>query len=149
MPTYAPDLVVIPCKTGIGVAVDLQNAALYGRHYIPQPFQTAGIIAPELWGNFTFGPATVGIYYREQWYIENQNHPLVYTLVAGTLPTGLLLTNIGTTAQGQLAGTPTVAGTYDFTLRATGPTVVGDQAFEIIVDPAPAGGGLAGGCGGG
>jgi len=149
MPTYAPDFVVVPCKTGTGATVNLVNAALYGKSWKPQPFLAAGIVQPELWGQFTFGPAYVGNYYREQWYIENQNQPLVYTLLTGSLPPGLSLTNLGTpnTAEGQIDGTPTTVGTYNFTLHAAGPTVSGDKSFTIVVNPAT--GGVTGGCGGG
>jgi len=149
MPTYAPDLVFVPSRTGVGVDVNIPNAGLYGRHYRPQPFLANGLVNPELWGNFTFGPAYLGLYYREQWYCENQNQPVVYTLVTGSLPPGLVLSNIGTTAEGQIDGTPTAVGTYNFTLRAQGPTNVGDKPFTIVVNTAPTGGGGAGWSGGG
>jgi hypothetical protein len=55
-----------------------------------------------------------------------------FSLPAGSLPPGLTLTSAGV-----LAGTPTTAGTYPFTIRGTttfGPlSFSGDQAFTITV----------------
>ena len=70
-----------------------------------------------------------------------------FALQAGSLPPGLTLTSAGV-----LAGTPTTAASYPFTIRATttfGPlSFSGDQAFTIVVavpavaftSPAPPGG---------
>jgi hypothetical protein len=54
-----------------------------------------------------------------------------YSRVSGTLPPGLSL------VAGELFGTPTTAGTYTFTLRATG-TTSSDRAFTLVIGAAVA-----------
>jgi hypothetical protein len=134
---FVVNLKYVKSRTGAGSDVLVPDAALWGRRYKPQPFLAAGIVSPELWGNFVFAPAYVGVYYKFQWYCENQNQPVLFSLVSGTLPPGLVLSNIGSTAQGQIDGTPTAVGSYDVTLRAVGPTNTGDKAFTVVVGPSP------------
>jgi hypothetical protein len=134
---FVVNLKYVASRTGAGVTVSVPDAALWGRRYKPQPFLAAGIVSPELWGNFVFAPAYAGVYYKFQWYCENQNQPVVFSLFSGTLPPGLVLSNVGSTAQGQIDGTPTAAGTYNFTLLATGPTNTGKKDFTIVVAPSP------------
>lgn len=62
------------------------------------------------------------------------------SLLSGSLPTGLSLS--GTTTA-TISGTPTAAGTYSFTLRATNSYGTADQAFSITI--AAASGGSGGG----
>ena len=131
--------VEIPCKTSTNATVILINAALFGHHWLPQPFLAAGLINPVVWGDFSFGPGYVGELYDTEWYIENVDLPIVYTLVSGALPPGLTLQNIGSTARGSISGTPTASGLYGFTLRATGPTAVDDQFFGIRIYGNPPG----------
>ncbi len=55
----------------------------------------------------------------------------VWTVVSGTVPTGLSFSNSGV-----LSGTPTVAGTFNFTARAT-KTMDSDQmAYALTIAPA-------------
>lgn len=138
MSTYAPDFVSVLGKNHLGDSVTLVNAAIWGRGFKPQPFTTAGITAPLVWGTFGFPDGYVGQSYQTQWFIENIDEPLVYTLQSGSLPTGLTLSNIGATAEGQISGTPTVSGTYTFTIRATGPTATADHTFSIVIHAATA-----------
>jgi hypothetical protein len=149
---YSPwvaNLLYVPCKTGTGATVNVPDAALWGRRFRPQPFMPAGISNPELWGDFVMPDGFANVAYLSEWYCENQNQPVTYTLLSGALPTGTALTNVGSppTARGRLSGTPTAQGAFTFTLRATGPTVYGDKSFTVNIGPAPASG--AGGVGGG
>jgi hypothetical protein len=146
---YTANLLYVPCKTGTGADVNVVDAALWGRRFKPQPFMPAGISNPELWGDFAMPDGFVNVAYLSEWYCENQNQPIVYTLLTGTLPPGTTITNVGTpnTARGRLSGAPTTQGSFTFTLRATGPTVYGDKSFTVNIGPAPASG--AGGVGGG
>lgn len=59
--------------------------------------------------------------------------PYTFALNAGAFPTGLTLTSAGL-----LSGTPTVADTFAFTIRATdADACVGDGAYTLIIDPLP------------
>jgi alpha-tubulin suppressor-like RCC1 family protein len=59
---------------------------------------------------------------------------LSFALQSGALPAGMTLSSAG-----QLAGTPTVAGTYTFTVRAIGEAanVFADQVHTIVIAPLP------------
>ncbi len=69
-----------------------------------------------------------------------------FSLLSGSLPTGLALIAVSSTTA-SIAGTPTVVGTYDFVLRATIGTSTGDATFHITVlaDPDEGAGGVGGG----
>jgi hypothetical protein len=96
-------------------------------------------LAP-LWGVFNFADGYVGQVYREQWYLERCATAVTYSVVAGSLPTGLTLSSLGA-AEGQVSGTPTVAGVYSFTLRATNSAGFEDRPFTITISVAASGGG--------
>lgn len=56
---------------------------------------------------------------------------LTFTVSAGTKPTGLTLSTAGL-----LAGTPSVAGTYDFTITATDTTgAAASKAYHVVINP--------------
>lgn len=91
------------------------------------------------WGGWAFGNGMVGIAYNEQW--DMPGIPAVtYSLLSGSLPTGLAL-SAGSGNVGILSGTPTVAGTYTFTLRAVNVNGTVDKAFTIVISAASASGG--------
>lgn len=138
MSTYAPDFVTVPTRDHLGNNINLINAAIYPRGFVPQPFRSAGIVAPIVWGIFGFPDGYVAQSYFTEWFIENIDQPVNYTLVTGSLPPGLTLSDVGSpvTAEGEITGTPTTAGTYNFTLRAKGPTATADQDFTIIIHAA-------------
>jgi hypothetical protein len=82
----------------------------------------------------------VGSSYSQRWDLAPAAAPTTYTLQAGSLPPGLSLSNVGNDV-GQLAGTPTTAGAYSFTLRATNAYGTADQAFTLtVVNPSGVGG---------
>jgi len=65
------------------------------------------------------GPGDVGLGYAAEFFVDaTDNGPFTVTLASGSLPPGLQLSQDGTVA-GLIAGTPTAAGTYDFTLQIT------------------------------
>src|ERR1043166_2694909 len=87
MSTYAPEFLTIPCVKGNGTAINIIDAAIYGRHFRPQPFViSSGLVAPEAWGIFGFADGYVNQPYLQQWYIENQDHPFVFFLFNRTTP---------------------------------------------------------------
>src|SRR5262249_49358002 len=58
--------------------------------------------------------------------------PFTFAVTSGALPAGLALGG-----DGALAGTPTVAGTFGFTVTATGPALAaGSRAYTLTIDPA-------------
>lgn len=65
--------------------------------------------------------------------------PLQFSILAGSLPPGLTLTAIGPAAA-KITGTPTVAGSYTFTIQAQDPIVtVAQRQYTIcIISIAPA-----------
>lgn len=93
---------------------------------------------PPAWPSFTFSNGVVGTAYSQTWDLTPAAQPTTYTLQAGTLPPGLSLSNVAADI-GKLAGTPTTAGTYSFTLRATNAYGFADQPFTLTV-VAPSGG---------
>jgi hypothetical protein len=82
--------------------------------------------------------ATAGAAYSQTLTATGGNAPYsnFVTIGAGTLPSGMQLSPTGT-----LSGTPTEAGTFNFTIRAqdstTGPNqpYTGSQAFSLTVNP--------------
>lgn len=90
--------------------------------------QAVYIVPMVQFGNLTAPNATVGTNYS---FSPNAINTASYSLLSGSLPTGLTLNS----ATGQITGTPTVAGTYSFTILATG-DVDNSQNYQIQVDAA-------------
>ncbi|WP_461257686.1 SUMF1/EgtB/PvdO family nonheme iron enzyme [Treponema sp. R80B11-R83G3] len=55
--------------------------------------------------------------------------PITWSVDSGTLPTGLNLAE----ATGVISGTPTAAGTFNFTVRATNTAGIGIKALSIVI----------------
>jgi hypothetical protein len=76
---------------------------------------------------------TVGVPYAHAVVVSGGVPPYSVALLAGALPPGLLLS-----ADGEIAGIPTLAGEYTFTLRATdsaAPTHTADAICSITIVP--------------
>jgi hypothetical protein len=98
---------------------------------------------PPVWGTWNFcNDGVVGTSYTESWDMPASS-PVTYSVLSGSLPTGLSLMAL-TGNEAELTGTPTVAGTYSFTLRATNAFGSADQAFSITIDSGGGGGGGGG-----
>jgi large repetitive protein len=68
--------------------------------------------------------------------------PFAWSVVSGSLPPGLSY-SVGSLESLQIEGTPTTAGTYNFTLEATDATGgTTQQALSIVIAAAPAANGL-------
>jgi len=86
----------------------------------------------------TLSPATlpassVGTAYSQQITASGGTAPYVFTLTSGTLPTGLTLTPTGL-----IAGTPTAAGTFTFTIRATDANgCFASIAYTLVITAVP------------
>jgi hypothetical protein len=134
MPTYAPNLVYVPCQTGTGVIVQVPDAAIWGRHYIPQPFLQS--LSGTTFAAIFLPDASVTVPYECTLFT---NLDSVATILTGALPPGLALSH--GSFETLISGTPTTTGTYDFTLRFLAGTIATDVPFEIYVGPAPSGDG--------
>ena len=81
----------------------------------------------------TLPNGTIGAAYSQTIVASGGAPPYVFTVTSGTLPPGLTLTPTGL-----LAGTPTTAGTFTFTVRATDANgCFGSIAYTIVISAAP------------
>ncbi|MGB0963901.1 MAG: Ig domain-containing protein [Mycobacterium sp.] len=78
----------------------------------------------------TLPNGTVASAYSQTIAVTNAIGSVTWSLVSGSLPAGLSL-NAST---GEITGTPTTAGTSNFTARATDSANQDDQALSITVD---------------
>jgi hypothetical protein len=79
---------------------------------------------------------TVGVAYSGTLAATGGTGTLKWSVVSGTLPTGL---NLSTTT-GAISGNPTAAGTYTFTVGVTDASIVPNtatQAFTVTIVPTP------------
>jgi hypothetical protein len=80
----------------------------------------------------------VGVAYRWGLSVFTPSSPYTFGVTAGELPPGLTLTQISQINH-ELVGTPTSAGTFNFTLTATVETGESDSwMFTLVIEPAPA-----------
>ena len=70
-------------------------------------------------GGSDLGPGTVGQPFAQNFFLSGGAGPYTWSLASGQLPPGLSLRTFSDPrdANDELAGTPTVAGTYTFTMR--------------------------------
>lgn len=81
----------------------------------------------------TLPPGIVGVLYSETIIADGGNPPYVYSVSSGALPDGLSLNS----STGEISGTPTLAGTFDFTITASdGGTCVASQNYSIDITEA-------------
>jgi hypothetical protein len=125
---------------------DMQTGASYplGVPRPDTPLVVAPAVPPPNIPLTFFDPATdlhfpltagyVDVVYFRQFLVEGGLAPYVFEVTAGALPPSLALSE----TRGTLAGVPSVAGTYNFTVRVTdelGATV--SRAVTISVNPSP------------
>ncbi len=90
-------------------------------------------VAPAFTSAASFGGFTVGVA-GTTFNITASGTPLPTISQTGTLPTGVTFTSGGANSgNGQLAGTPTQAGTFNLTLTATGTAPAANQTFTLTV----------------
>jgi hypothetical protein len=78
---------------------------------------------------------TVGSSYSQSLEATGGTPPYTWSTTAGSLPGGLVLS-----AEGEISGIPTTAGTASFTVRVTdssNPAQTASKALTITIDPAP------------
>ncbi len=80
----------------------------------------------------TIPGATVGVAYNQTFSATGGTTPYTFAISTGALPAGLTLN----TTTGALTGTPTAAGTFNFTVLATDATgFPGSRAYTLTVAP--------------
>ena len=85
----------------------------------------------------TLSPGMVGQAFAQNFFLSGGAGPYTWSLASGQLPPGLTLQTFSDPrdADNELAGTPTKAGTYTFTMRLT--DYAGQQAtqlFTLVID---------------
>ena len=114
-----------------------QGQPLYQAYQISvDPDQLLTVVLPS--SGSTLGPGMVGGAYAQNFFLGGGAAPYTWAVASGKLPPGLTLQTFGdpTDASNELAGTPTTAGTFTFTMRVS--DYHGQQAtqqFSLTVDP--------------
>jgi hypothetical protein len=127
MPTAAGTFDFTVTATGTGGSMGTRSYMLI--------IHPAIVVSPDTLPNATVGSAysqTITATGGRGTGQEGTGGPFTFTVSAGLLPGGLMLA-----ADGLLSGTPTAAGVFNFTIRATDPGgFTGDRAYTLTVHPA-------------
>jgi len=114
-----------------------QGQPLYQAYSIAvDPNQPLAVVLPAV--GSTLSPGMVGGAYAQNFFLSGGAAPYTWSLASGQLPPGLALRTFSDPrdANDELAGTPTTAGTYTFTMQVA--DFDGQQAtqqFTITIDP--------------
>lgn len=119
--SYTFGIRVADSSTGTGSYAEVETVTL---QVIPPP---TILVNPA-----TVPGATVAVAYSQSLSASGGTAPYSFAITAGALPAGLSL-NTGT---GALTGTPTAAGTFNFTVTATDAnSFTGSRAYTLVVAP--------------
>jgi hypothetical protein len=88
---------------------------------------------PPAWPSFAFVDGTRTFAYSQQ-FTPTGTTPITVAVTAGALPGGLALSLV-TGSTYKISGTPTVSGTFAFSLTATSAYGAAAQAFSILINP--------------
>lgn len=119
--SYTFGIRVADSSTGTGSYAEVETVTL---QVIPPP---TILVNPA-----TVPGATVAVAYNQTLSASGGTAPYSFAVTAGALPAGLSLN----TATGALTGTPTAAGTFNFTVTATDAnSFTGSRAYTLAVAP--------------
>lgn len=119
--SYTFGIRVTDSSTGTGSYAEVKSVTL---QVIPPP---TIVVSPT-----TVPGATVAVAYSQTLSASGGTAPYSFAITAGTLPAGLSLN----TSTGALTGTPTAAGTFNFTVTATDTnSFTGSRAYTLVVAP--------------
>ena len=94
----------------------------------------SGAVPPIITSTTPLPSGTVGTAYSQTLQATGGVTPYSWSVVSGSLPTGLSLS----TSTGQISGTPTVASTFNFRIRVTGSNAqYSEKDFSLTNNPAP------------
>ena len=120
---------VVQLKDAQGTTLQKSLSIVYTAPTVVAPVSVAPTI------NFsTLTPGTVGMLYNTLVDATGSKKPYTWSVVPGTLPPGLSLSNTGV-----VSGIPTVAGNYTFVLTVTGDDLSSNRSVTMTVNPAPTG----------
>lgn len=125
-------------KVIVYTVIDVPKGVLASKVVVYTVIDSANV-NPPVWPSFLLADGVVGVAYYQAWDLTPAASPTTYSIVAGSLPPGLSLSNISGD-QGKIDGTPTVAGVYSFTIRATNSIGIADQAFTVTISASVSGG---------
>jgi hypothetical protein len=123
----------VPTYTAFDYGDPTLSAATITQAEILRGFSIAFSSLAPVWPAFTFcSDGVAGTPYSQDFDLFPAASPTTFTLASGSLPTGLVLSNVVSDV-GRLSGTPTAAGTFAFTLTATNSYGSASQAFSVTV----------------
>ncbi|CAH0124969.1 putative Ig domain-containing protein [Stenotrophomonas lactitubi] len=119
--SYTFGIRVADSSTGTGSYAEVKSVTL---QVIPPP---TIVVNPA-----TVPGATVAVAYSQTFSASGGTAPYGFAITAGALPAGMSLN----TSTGALTGTPTAAGTFNFTVTATDAnSFTGSNAYTLVVAP--------------
>ncbi len=122
------------CKTGVRVEVswfgaDVPDCAQAGS-FAPVVPTITNTTLPIGYSGFAY-PSSTNPEGEDAAVYTNGTQPITYTITAGALPAGLSLS----ATTGELSGTPTVSGTFNFTVQAANSAGSDSQAYSLTISP--------------
>ncbi|MBL0969243.1 MAG: putative Ig domain-containing protein [Brevundimonas sp.] len=107
------------------------RACLFGVLFVVGSFALPAQAQAQITVSATLPPSDVGDTYGATFVASGGMAPYTYSVSAGTLPPGTTLQ-----ADGFLSGTPTTAGTYNFSVRAEDSVgASGSSSFSVTITP--------------
>lgn len=133
---FTPYLFYIPTTTGSGNRVTQVNAAIIGRLYVPEPSVTTSTSKFE-GSSVDLPDGYVGQPYDYKWKFLGEGTTLSFD--SGSIPPGLHFHMLDAVTW-EISGTPTLIGTYTFTLKSVSTGGSGFLDFIIHIKTAAEGG---------